>query len=375
MSDVGADVARRALVLGIESSCDETAAAVVDAEGVVYADEVASQIALHAEFGGVVPELAARAHLESISDLVERALARLPRGGAEIDAVAVTTGPGLVGALVTGVEFAKAFAFARELPLQPVNHLEAHLLAVHLRRPNACDAPEYPYVGLLASGGHTALYRVDAPDAISLLGQTRDDAAGEAYDKVAKLLGLGYPGGPVIDALAQRGRAGSVTLPRPMIGKKGLEFSFSGLKTAVARMVEEGGVPEDSPEDDDAVSVADFCASFQAVMAHALASRALAACREEGLNRLVLAGGVAANSGLRVRARELAQAADVTVYVPPIASCTDNAAMIAYTGALQFERGVRGDDASMGVYSRDPERRRGRFSPDGTLSPVKPQCR
>ncbi|NCQ60208.1 MAG: tRNA (adenosine(37)-N6)-threonylcarbamoyltransferase complex transferase subunit TsaD [Myxococcales bacterium] len=355
-----APVARPALLLGIESSCDETAAALVDEQGTVFADVVASQIALHAPYGGVVPELAARAHLESISHVVEAALTKLPEG-VSLDAVAVTTGPGLVGALVTGVEFAKAFAFARGLPVIAVNHLEAHLLAVHLRRDEAVVGPAYPYVGLLASGGHTALYRVDAPEDIALLGQTRDDAAGEAYDKVAKLLGLGYPGGPVIDRLAAKGDARAVVLPRPMVGKKGLEFSFSGLKTAVARHVEREGPPVDE------ASMADFCASFQRVMVDALARRAVAACVQEELSDLVLAGGVAANSGLRARARELCAAAGLRLHTPPLASCTDNAAMVAYTGALAFARGERADDEGLRVYSRDPARRRGRFRPDGSL--------
>ncbi|NOY90820.1 MAG: tRNA (adenosine(37)-N6)-threonylcarbamoyltransferase complex transferase subunit TsaD [Deltaproteobacteria bacterium] len=351
------------MLLGIESSCDETAAAVVNAEGHVLADVVASQIALHAPYGGVVPELAARAHLESISQVVAAALKALPRAGAELDAVAVTTGPGLVGALVTGVEFAKAFAFARDLPVVAVNHLEAHLLAVHLRRDADTSDLGYPYVGLLASGGHTALYRVDAPDRIVLLGQTRDDAAGEAYDKVAKLLGLGYPGGPAIDALAARGDPRAVELPRPMLGKKGLEFSFSGLKTAVARHVERRGAPADEQ------ALADLCASFQRVMVDALAGRAVAACEQVGVEDLVLAGGVAANTGLRARAQELCAAACLRLHIPPIASCTDNAAMIAYTGALAFARGERADDQGLQVYSRDPARRRGRFRPDGTLIP------
>jgi N6-L-threonylcarbamoyladenine synthase len=244
-----------------------------------------------------------------------------------------------------------------------VNHLEAHLLAVHLRREGAGDAPAYPYGGLRASGGHTALYRVDAPDQILLLGQTRDDAAGEAYDKVAKLLGLGYPGGPAIDRLARQGDPEAVSLPRPMLGKKGLEFSFSGLKTAVARHLERAGAPEDEQ------GLADLCASFQKVMVDALAQRALAACRGEQLDDLVLAGGVAANSGLRRRAQELCDAAGLRLHIPPVASCTDNAAMIAYTGALAFARGVRSDDQGLAVYSRDPARRRGRFRADGTLIP------
>ena len=347
-------------VLGIESSCDETAAAVVTPDGTVLSNVVASQVALHAPYGGVVPELASRAHLRAILPVVREAVDAA--GGLDaIDAVAVTQGPGLVGALLTGVQAARAFAWARGLPLVGVNHLDGHLLAVHLKLPGAAEPPAYPFIALLASGGHTGLYRVDAPDDTELLGQTRDDAAGEAFDKAAKLLGLGYPGGPIVDRLAAQGDPRAITLPIPMLHRDDLEFSFSGLKTAVARHVQQHGVPTTD------AGMADLCASFQRSVVEVLAKKAVAACARSGVPRLVLGGGVAANRGLRARALELATEAGVTLHVPPIAACTDNAAMIAYAGALRLAAGHRDEDVR--VYSRDPERIRGRFRADGSLIP------
>ncbi|MEM9067756.1 MAG: tRNA (adenosine(37)-N6)-threonylcarbamoyltransferase complex transferase subunit TsaD [Myxococcota bacterium] len=346
-------------VLGIESSCDETAAAVVDTEGNVLSDVVASQIAEHAPYGGVVPELAARAHLRAVVPVVTQAVD--DAGGWEaIDAVAVTHGPGLVGALVVGVQVAQAIAWSRDLPLVGVNHLDGHLLAAHLRYDSeeTFSAPAFPYIALLASGGHTALYRVDAHDSISLIGQTRDDAAGEAFDKAAKVLGLGYPGGPVIDRLAAKGDPKAITFPVPMASKRTSDFSFSGLKTAVARYVQQHG-----PVEDDALP--DVCASFQRSITRVLARKAVLACEAEEVPRLVLAGGVAANRGLRRIAGELASKAKVELFVPALRACTDNAAMIAYAGALKLATGAR--DEELAIYSRDPQRRRGKFRRDGTL--------
>jgi N6-L-threonylcarbamoyladenine synthase len=349
-------------VLGIESSCDETAAAVVREDGTVLSDVVASQIALHAPYGGVVPELASRAHVKNVVPVVRAAVDALPGGWADVTGVAVTQGPGLVGALLVGLSTARAIAYARDLPLVGVNHLDGHLLAGFLRREGE-DAPDLdtPYVALLASGGHTATYRVDDPNRITLIGQTRDDAAGEAYDKVAKLLGLGYPGGPVIDRLAVSGDPKAVELPRPMAARKNLDFSFSGLKTALARWVALNGVPEDEQ------GLADVCASFQAVVVRALVDKSLAACEQQSVDRLTLTGGVAANRGLRALAAERCAAAGITLTVPPVRSCTDNAAMIAYAGARRLARGER--DEQLSPYSRDPERKRGRFRRDGTLIP------
>ncbi len=335
-------------VLGLESSCDETAAAIVSHDGVVLSDVVASQIAEHAPYGGVVPELAARAHLRAVVPVIEEALHTLPGGLEGVSGLAVTVGPGLAGALLVGVQVAKALAWKTGLPLVGVNHLDGHLLAVQLRHPDEPAAPvPYPYVALLASGGHTALYRVDAPDTIELLGQTRDDAAGEAFDKAAKVLGLGYPGGPVIDRLAATGEPRAHDFPVPMPSRATLDFSFSGLKTALVRHVEEHGLPTDG------AALANVCASYQRALVEALARKSVAACTQEEVPRLVLAGGVAANRGLRARCAELADKAGVRLHVPPVRVCTDNAAMIAYAGALRLARGER-DDAPRALQPRPP---------------------
>lgn len=335
------------LVLGIESSCDETAAAVVRSDGRVVSDVVSSQVALHAPFGGVVPELAARAHIDNVVPVIEQAVAQA--GGFDaIDAVAVTHGPGLVGALLIGVQAAKAIAFSRGLPLVGVNHLVGHLLAVCLRRKDEDPAPpSYPFIALLVSGGHTALYEVRSPSDLEQLGQTRDDAAGEAFDKVAKVLGLGYPGGPKVDKLASQGDKARVVLPRPLAGKRELEFSFSGLKTAVAQYVAAHAGSLDDQH------MADICAAFQHNVVSVLIDKSLAACERRGVPRLVLTGGVAANRGLRALAAEACQAHGVSLFVPPFASCTDNAAMIAYAGS---QRLVLGEDDGLGlsVFSRSP---------------------
>jgi N6-L-threonylcarbamoyladenine synthase len=337
------------IVLGIESSCDETAAALVRDDGLVLSDVVASQIALHAPFGGVVPELASRAHLTNLVPVIDEALRVLPRGLDQVDAIAVTQGPGLVGALLVGVQAAKAMAWARQKPLVGVNHLVGHLLAVYLRRSETEPqvALRMPYVALLASGGHTALYQVDDAQRIELLGATRDDAAGEAFDKVAKLLGLGYPGGPIVDKLAAIGDPSAVSLPLPMRNKQSLEFSFSGLKTAVAQHVAKHGMPASERER------ADLCASFQHAVVSSLVHKSVAACQRRKVPRLVLGGGVAANRGLRQRAQEACTRAGIELFVPPFASCTDNAAMIAYAGAQRLVRGER-DSLELSVYSASP---------------------
>jgi N6-L-threonylcarbamoyladenine synthase len=343
-------------VLGIESSCDETAAAVVDQDGRVLADVVASQFAVHAPYGGVVPELAARAHLTNIVPVLERALGAIPGGLDAIEGIAVTRGPGLLGALLVGLSAGKAIAFSRTLPLVYVDHLMAHLFAVYLRRDDEPrELPELPFIALLASGGHTAIYEVRAPGEVELLGQTRDDAAGEAFDKVAKLLGLGHPGGPAIDRLAPKGDPERFPLPLPMPSTERLDFSFSGLKTAVARKIEREGMPSD-PQ-----ALADVCASVQRAIVEVLARKSLAACRRRRIPRLVLAGGVAANSGLRARTRELAERAGVRVFLPPVASCTDNAAMVAYAGLHRLRRGER-DPLDLQAYAKSPDLRRGKIA-------------
>lgn len=346
------------LVLGIESSCDETAAALVRADGTVLSDVVASQIKEHAPYGGVVPELASRAHLRAIAPVIERALQATPGGLADVDAIAVTHGPGLAGALLVGVSTAKALAWGSAKPLVGVNHLRGHLFAAFVRRPELPQveqtSPSFPFVALLASGGHTALYLVRSFADVEQLGQTRDDAAGEAFDKVAKLIGLGYPGGPAVDRLAAQGNPRAVSLPLPMLHNKRLDFSFSGLKTAVAHHVEAHGVPTDVQ------TLADLCASVQRCIVEVLARKSLAACQQYGVREFVLAGGVAANRGLRARSKELCEPRGVRVHIPPAASCTDNAAMIAFAGLKQFEAGdIAGLDLE--IFARAEGIRRGRI--------------
>jgi N6-L-threonylcarbamoyladenine synthase len=329
------------LVLGIESSCDETGAALVFDDGRVASDVVQTQVRLHAEYGGVVPELASRDHVRNVTHVVREAMARANVTWADIDGVAVTNRPGLVGALLVGVQAAKGMAWAAGKPFVGIDHLVGHLLAVFLRRESRAAAgdarPSFPFVALLASGGHTAIYRVDAPyaDGVRELGATRDDAAGEAFDKVAKLLGLGYPGGPVIDRLAAQGDPGRVAFIAPMARVSSLEMSFSGIKTQAARWVAENGVPKDSG------IVADVCASFQRAVVDVLASKLIAAAEREAVRSVVLGGGVAANSELRSRTSALAAAHGMSCFIPPLASCTDNAAMIAYAGCMRLARGER----------------------------------
>jgi len=325
-------------VLGIETSCDETAAAVVTEEGEVLSDVVRSQVAAHAPYGGVVPEIASRDHARAIVPVIREALAQAGMGPTDVDGIAVTSRPGLLGALLVGLSAAKGLSLTTGAPLVGVDHLVGHLLAVFLRRgAEQPRVPDYPFIALLASGGHTALYRVDAPRLASIreLGATRDDAAGEAFDKVAKLLGLGYPGGPVVDRLAATGDAARAmnAVPRPMARRESLEFSFSGVKTAVMRHVAALGRPPEGQ------ALADLCAAFQAAVVNTLADKAARAARAEGVPRVVLAGGVAANRGLRKRMAEVADKRGLELYVPSLASCTDNAAMIGYAGALRLAAG------------------------------------
>jgi N6-L-threonylcarbamoyladenine synthase len=319
-------------LLAIESSCDETAAAVVTTERRVLASVVATQIPVHARYGGVVPELASRSHMTAIRPVVERALAEAGCGLEEIDAVAVTTGPGLAGCLLVGVQVAKALAWTRGVPLVAVDHIAAHVDAVFLSDERGAGAvvPEFPYVALAVSGGHTSLARVEAPGELVLLGQTVDDAAGEAFDKVAKMMGLPYPGGVHIDRIAVDGDAAAVELPRPMLGQ-GLNFSFSGLKTAVRYLLEGAGGA--------GVSTADLAASAQEAIVDVLVAKAVAACRQEGLRDVVVAGGVACNSRLRVRMLAAAEAAGLRAHLTPARYCTDNAAMIGGLGAMLLARG------------------------------------
>jgi N6-L-threonylcarbamoyladenine synthase len=318
-------------ILGIETSCDETAAAVVEDGRRALSDVVATQIELHRRWGGVVPELASRNHVMQVMPVVDEALGRAGVAPADLDGVAVTSGPGLIGALLVGVQVAKALAFAWDKPLARVNHLEGHLVASFLaERP-----PEFPFLGLVVSGGHTSLYAAEAFGRYRLLGATRDDAAGEAFDKGAKLLGLPYPGGIAIDRLAKEGDAGAVRFPRAIVRGSELDFSFSGLKTALLHHVRKHGVPEGR-------ALADLCASYQEAIVGALVQKLFRAARTYQFRRVVLAGGVAANS--RLRAAVVARAAeydDVEVFLPAPKLCTDNAAMIAVAGTHALRRGER----------------------------------
>jgi N6-L-threonylcarbamoyladenine synthase len=336
-------------VLGIETSCDETAAAVVTEQGQVLSDVVQSQVRLHAPYGGVVPELASRDHLRNIQPVVQAALERASVTAAELDGIAVTCRPGLTGALLVGAQLARGLAWALHKPLVGVDHLVGHLLAVFLKHPGLpeTEPPTYPFVALLASGGHTAIYAVGGPslDQIQELGATRDDAAGEAFDKIAKLLGLGYPGGPIVDKLAQKGDPARVPLALPMANKASLEFSFSGLKSNVARWVEANGRPTDEQ------GISDLCAAFQKRVVDTLVNKSLRAARLRGISTLVLGGGVAANSELRRTALARGEQAGIRVVIPPFRSCTDNAAMIAYAGCQRLLQG-HDDTAQLQVSPR-----------------------
>jgi N6-L-threonylcarbamoyladenine synthase len=318
------------LVLGVETSCDETAASVVEDGRKVRSNVVASQIKDHAPYGGVVPEVASRQHLATIVPVLRRAVAEAGIGFEDVDAIAVTHGPGLVGALLVGVETAKALAFALGKPLVGVNHLAGHLAAAFLEE----RVPPYPHLALLVSGGHTALIRVESAGETKLLGATRDDAAGEALDKVGKLLGLGYPGGVAIDKLAAKGNPRAVTLPRALPGRDDLDFSFSGLKTAVATLIGRGPLPEGA-------AMEDFCASFQAAVVDVLVRKSRRALVREGLKGLVVCGGVAANRGLRAGLLAASQEDGFELYIPSPKYCTDNAAMIAAAGSQLVALGRR----------------------------------
>ena len=305
------------LVLCIETSCDETAAAVIGDGRQILSNVVASQVDVHARYGGVVPELASRKHVEALPVVIDQALAQAGVTLPQIEGFGVTRGPGLLGALLVGLSAAKALAWSLGKPLAAVHHMEGHILAPLLE-----GEVEFPFLALAVSGGHTHLYRVDGIGRYRVIGQTLDDAAGEAYDKVAKLIGLGYPGGAVIDRLAVQGDPAAIAFPRPMLHKGGDDFSFSGIKTAVLQEV--GSRPVGlAPE-----RLADIAASFQAAMVEVLTVKTLRAAKREGLPRIVVAGGVACNRGLRGRFAELSAAHGVEVRFPSPALCGDNAAML-----------------------------------------------
>jgi N6-L-threonylcarbamoyladenine synthase len=328
------------IILGIETSCDETAAAVVQDGRTLLSSIVASQIDVHHAFGGVVPELASRKHIEAIGTVVNEAIAS---AGLEIDrlnAVAATQGPGLVGSLLVGYSFAKAFAYARGLPWVGVNHLEGHINSVFLMP----DPPPFPFISLLASGGHTAIYHVASHTEFTLMGQTRDDAAGEAFDKVSKMLGLGYPGGRVISDLAAKGDPKKIIFKRTYLDKSGFDFSFSGLKTGVSRYIElnQRHLKQQAP---------DIAAGFQESVVDVLCHKLLTAADLKGCDHISLVGGVAANQRLREKVAAAAKKKKKTLHIPPVTLCGDNAAMIAAAGFHHLQQGCSAALDS-DVYSR-----------------------
>lgn len=314
-------------VLGIETSCDETGVAIYDSTQGLLADALYSQVGLHAEFGGVVPELASRDHVRKTLPLVQQVLAQAGITGPDLDGVAFTAGPGLIGALLVGTAIGRSLALGWGVPAVAVHHMEGHLLAPMLEP----TPPAFPFVALLVSGGHTMLVQVDGIGQYRLLGESLDDAAGEAFDKTAKMLGLGYPGGPALAKLAEQGDAGRYHFPRPMTDRPGLDFSFSGLKTfALNTLHASDGSPQDK---------ADIACAFQEAVVETLAIKCRRALQDTGLARLVVAGGVSANFRLRERLRQIAHKQQAKVYYPRLDFCTDNGAMIAYAGCQRLLAG------------------------------------
>lgn len=318
------------LVLGIDTSCDDTSAAVVEDGMRIVSNIVSSQEEIHRKYGGIVPELASRRHIEMIWPVVDEALKTANIGLHNLDAIAVCHGPGLIGSLLVGCSFAKALSFARNIPLVAVNHLEGHIFSSFLN----IQPPEFPFISLVVSGGHTSLYRVNGFGRYKELGRTRDDAAGEAYDKVAKLLGLAYPGGPAIDKLAQSGDSGAIDFPRAYLPDTH-DFSFSGLKTSVLHFLKK--LPkQDGASIPEADQLNNICAGFQKAVVDVLVQKTEWALKAEGITRLTLSGGVAANSSLRKNLTEMAETKGIGLFIPAKALCTDNAAMIAAAGYHHF---------------------------------------
>lgn len=346
-------------ILAIESSCDETAAAVLDGTRSVLSSAVHSQVELHAVYGGVVPELASRSHIVMIDPVVQQALEQADTTLDQIQGIAVTQGPGLKGSLLVGVEYARALAWTHDIPLQAIHHLEGHLFAPFAALADGSAEPGWPFIGLVVSGGHTSIYHAIAPGHYEELGRTLDDAAGEAFDKVSKKLGLGYPGGAIIDRLATQGNASALNFPRPMLHAKDYHFSFSGIKTSVATAIDkEPTLPQEE-------RLADFAASFQRAVVEVLVHKTLRAAQDVGVKKVVLTGGVAANSELRETLRCEAAAVGCELVFPPRSLCTDNAVMIgAAAYAPLWRRIVRGDRfAEMQLAARAswPLGRRSRF--------------
>jgi N6-L-threonylcarbamoyladenine synthase len=335
-------------ILAIETSCDDTGAAVLLNGRKILSNVVSSQVSVHQKYGGVVPELASRKHIEMIVPIVNEALERARVTFKQIDGIAVTQGPGLVGSLLIGLSFAKSLAFAARVPFVGVNHIEAHLSAAFLEE----KPPKFPFIGLVVSGGHTSVFRVDGFGTFKRVGQTRDDAAGEAFDKVAKLLGLGYPGGPIIDELSMEGNPKAIRFPRASLGKDSFDFSFSGVKTAVVHFVRAhseppGGITEEM--------IRDIVSSFQEAVVDVLVKKTFRAAQHEGLKRVVISGGVAANRLLRQRMGEEALRQRMRVYIPSPIFCTDNAAMVGVVGYEYLKKGVR-SPLSLNAFSNLPLR-------------------
>ncbi len=331
------------LILGIESSCDETAAAVLRDGNTLLSNVINSQVAVHSPYGGVVPELASRKHLENIYPVVEAALTQAGVTLNDLDGLAVTQGPGLVGSLLIGLSFAKAISAVKGIPYVGVDHIVGHLLSPFLEK----EHPEFPYIALVASGGHSSIFLVHDHAAIQPLGRTRDDAAGEAFDKVGKILGLKYPGGPVISRLAEGGNPAAIPFPRAWLAPDSLDFSFSGLKTAVANYVHQ------RRQKNEPFNIPDVCASFQEAVVEVLCEKVLKAAQMHQISTVALAGGVAANSRLRASLQNLGAERNIKIFMPSLELCTDNAAMIALAGFYHFsEKATTSFDTD--AYSRSP---------------------
>ena len=316
------------IVLGIESSCDETAASIVQDGTNILSSVIASQIDVHHKYGGVVPELASRMHIEAITPVVDEAIKKANIKIKDIDAVAATRGPGLIGALLVGFTFAKSFAFARHLPFAGVNHLEAHIYSLFLMK----KQPGFPFIALVVSGGHTNIYYVTSYDNFELLGQTRDDAAGEAFDKVAKMLGLGYPGGPIIESLAKTKSPDVISFPRTMLEKGSFDFSFSGLKSSVARYIHDNNITTDDEK-------AQIAASFQEAVIDVLSQKLINAAKAKKCKRIGIAGGVSANKTFVEKLSKKAKDKKIEIFAPPSELCGDNAAMVAARGYTMIQQG------------------------------------